>query len=102
MTVDEVTRFLGPCSDKSFGRWPPGPNWFRSLTWTNGRNEIRVHFAVKIRGGTREGNNLFLDCEDEGAAVKDFTIDDDPITRIMLLLGLTTKSNLVYETEFLK
>src|SRR6516162_11154657 len=33
MTVDQVTKLLGPCSDKTFGRWPPGPNWFSSITW---------------------------------------------------------------------
>jgi hypothetical protein len=103
MTVDQVTKLLGPCSDKTFGRWPPGPNWFSSITWTNGRNQIMVHFPVKFRGpGTWEGNNLILDCEDEGAAMKSFTRNDNPITKILFLLGVTTKSNFVHEQDSLE
>jgi hypothetical protein len=91
MTKAEVMQILGPCTDSSTGRWPPGPNWFETVIWEDPGHAIVVRFSVDITTG-----------EDRGAVEKSFIEKESVLYRTLRWLGIHRTSNTVYENEELK
>jgi hypothetical protein len=91
MTEQEVTQILGRYTDSSFGRWPPGPNWVRSLDWRSGNHTITVHFSIN------------LSKPDDGRAFeKCYSIEPFFVEKLLDAFGVPYMSQFQYESEFLK
>jgi hypothetical protein len=88
MTKAEVIQILGPYTHSNTARWPPGPNWFETVTWESESHRIEVRFSVDI-----------MPRRDKGAVEKAIFKKESLLDHICRWLNLPPPSTPAYEIE---